>query len=111
MVFHFIETVRLTGHLWDPDVLCGESKPIILSQTGRRWKMGAWLLPYFHNAVALKHGSGVTAGVFSSLWKCETATVAAAAVLATRLRRPLQILELLYLTWLVFLASSNWRSE
>lgn len=34
MVFHFIETVILTGQLWEPDVLCGESKPIILSQNG-----------------------------------------------------------------------------
>lgn len=34
MVFHFIETVSLTGHLWEPDVLCGESKPIIPSQSG-----------------------------------------------------------------------------
>lgn len=24
----------LTGQLWEPDVLCGESKPIILSQSG-----------------------------------------------------------------------------
>lgn len=34
MVFHFMETGSLTGRLWEPDVLCGESKPIILSQSG-----------------------------------------------------------------------------
>lgn len=38
MVFHFIETVILTGQLWEPDVLCRESKPIILSHNG------LWLL-------------------------------------------------------------------
>lgn len=34
MVFHFIEMVGLTGRLWEPDVLYGQSKPITGDRKG-----------------------------------------------------------------------------
>lgn len=36
MVFHFIEMVGLTGRLWEPDVLYGQSKPITGDREGFR---------------------------------------------------------------------------
>lgn len=95
MVFHFIEPGSLTGQLWEPDVLCGESPAITLSLAcsfqvqqcvslqlhshtpkPKLNSCNCYLLTLVPDTLTLLHSLALPARVLAPYWKCETATVA-----------------------------------